>query len=119
MGVDLVVDVVGGDSFTDSLRCLGPLGRLLVVGFTGGSIPQVKVNRLLLNNVDVRGVGWGAYAMARPGFMKAQWDDLLAADGLRRDRPADLRRAPRSPTSAPPCRRWRTARPSASPSCHR
>lgn len=76
-GVDVVVDVVGGDLFTDSLRALGPLGRLLVVGFTGGTIPQVKVNRLLLNNTDVRGVGWGAYAMARPGFMRAQWESLL------------------------------------------
>jgi NADPH2:quinone reductase len=76
-GVDVVVDVVGGDSMTDYLRCLGPLGRLLVIGFTGGSIPQVKVNRLLLNNIDVRGVGWGAYAMLRPGFMRAQWDRLL------------------------------------------
>ena len=62
---------------TDSLRSLGPLGRLLVVGFTGGTIPQVKVNRLLLNNTDVRGVGWGAYAMVRPGFMREQWDALL------------------------------------------
>ncbi len=48
-----------------------------MVGFTGGSIPQVKVNRLLLNNVDVRGVGWGAYAMARPGYMRWQWDQLV------------------------------------------
>jgi len=77
VGVDVVVDVVGGDLFTDSLRSLGPQGRLLVVGFTAGAIPQVKVNRLLLNNVDVRGVGWGAYAMVRPGFMRAQWDELL------------------------------------------
>jgi NADPH:quinone reductase len=76
-GVDVVVDVVGGDLFTDSLRALAPLGRLLVVGFTGGRIPEVKVNRLLLNNTDVRGVGWGAYATARPGFMSAQWDSLL------------------------------------------
>ena len=76
-GVDVVVDVVGGDSMTDYLRSLGPLGRLLVIGFTGGSIPQVKVNRLLLNNIDVRGVGWGAYAMLRPGFMRAQWDRLV------------------------------------------
>jgi NADPH2:quinone reductase len=76
-GVDVVVDVVGGDLMTDSLRALGPLGRLLVVGFTAGDIPTVRVNRLLLNNVDVRGVGWGAYAMARPGFMRAQWDELL------------------------------------------
>jgi NADPH2:quinone reductase len=76
-GVDVVLDVVGGDLMTDSLRALAPGGRLLVVGFTGGAIPQVKVNRLLLNNIDVRGVGWGAYAMARPGFMRAQWDELL------------------------------------------
>jgi NADPH2:quinone reductase len=76
-GVDVVLDVVGGDLMTDSLRSLAPGGRLLVVGFTGGTIPEVKVNRLLLNNIDVRGVGWGAYAMARPGFMRAQWDELL------------------------------------------
>ncbi|HET8604947.1 MAG TPA: NADPH:quinone oxidoreductase family protein [Marmoricola sp.] len=76
VGVDVVVDVVGGDLMTDSLRSLAPLGRLLVVGFTGRSIPAVKVNRLLLNNIDVRGVGWGAYAMARPGFMRRQWEEL-------------------------------------------
>jgi NADPH:quinone reductase len=76
-GVDVVVDVVGGELFTDSLRALAPLGRLLVVGFAAGSIPQVRVNRLLLNNVDVRGVGWGAYAMVRPGFMREQWDELV------------------------------------------
>jgi NADPH:quinone reductase len=80
-GVDVVVDVVGGDLMTDSLRALGPLGRLLVVGFTAGAIPEVKVNRLLLNNTDVRGVGWGAYASVRPGFMRAQWDQLLPMIG--------------------------------------
>jgi NADPH2:quinone reductase len=77
-GVDVVVDVVGGDVFTDSLRCLATQGRLLVVGFAAGQgIPEVKVNRLLLNNVDVRGVGWGAYAMVRPGYMHQQWAELL------------------------------------------
>jgi NADPH2:quinone reductase len=76
-GVDVVVDVVGGDLMTDSLRSLAPLGRLLVVGFTAGAIPEVRVNRLLLNNIDVRGVGWGAYAMARQGFMRQQWEELL------------------------------------------
>lgn len=76
-GVDVVVDVVGGDLMTDSLRVMAPLGRLLVVGFTAGAIPEVKVNRLLLNNIDVRGVGWGAYAMVRQGFMREQWDALV------------------------------------------
>ena len=77
-GVDVVVDVVGGDVFTDSLRSLAPQGRLLVVGFAAGQgIPEVRVNRLLLNNVDVRGVGWGAYAMVRPGYLQEQWAALL------------------------------------------
>src|SRR5215213_9656693 len=49
-GVDLVIDPVGGDRFTDSLRALGETGRLVVVGFTGGSIPEVRANRLLLTN---------------------------------------------------------------------
>jgi NADPH2:quinone reductase len=65
-GVDMVLDPVGGDRFTDSLRSLREDGRLVVVGFTGGSIPEVKVNRLLLKNTEVIGAGWGAYAMAKP-----------------------------------------------------
>ena len=82
-GVDLVVDPVGGDRFTDSLRSLAPGGRLLVIGFTGGEIPTVKVNRLLLNNVDVVGVGWGAWAGTHPGALTEQWAELekLLASG--------------------------------------
>jgi len=76
-GVDMVVDPVGGDRFTDSLRSLAPLGRLLVIGFTAGDIPTVKVNRLLLNNIDVRGVGLGAYAHGRPDFSRGEWDKLV------------------------------------------
>src|SRR3954447_11107989 len=65
-GVHLVLDPVGGDRFTDSLRSLREEDRIVVVGFTGGSIPEVKVNRLLLNNTDVIGAGWGAYVMPKP-----------------------------------------------------
>ena len=72
-GVDIVVDPVGGDRFTDSLRSLAPGGRLLVIGFTGGEIPTVKVNRLLLNNVDVVGGGWGAWTLSHPGALAEQW----------------------------------------------
>ena len=84
VGVDIVMDVVGGALFTDSLRALAPQGRLLVVGFVDGSIPEVKVNRLLLNNTDVRGVGWGEYAMRRPGYMTRQWRELepMMASGI-------------------------------------
>jgi len=65
-GVDVVLDPVGGDRFTDSLRSLRENGRVVVVGFTGGSIPEVKVNRLLLGNTEVVGAGWGAYVMSKP-----------------------------------------------------
>src|SRR3954470_17069883 len=82
-GVDIVVDPVGGDRFTDSLRSLAPGGRLLVIGFTGGDIPSVKVNRLLLNNVDAVGVGWGAWSLTHPGYLGEQWAELepLLASG--------------------------------------
>ena len=65
-GVDVVLDPVGGERFTDSLRALREGGRLVVVGFTGGSIPEVRVNRLLLRNTEVVGAGWGAYVMSKP-----------------------------------------------------
>jgi NADPH:quinone reductase len=85
-GADIVVDPVGGDRFTDSLRSLKETGRILVVGFTEGSIPEVKVNRLLLNNVEVIGAGWGAYALSKPGYITEvgrQLDKLIAAGAVR------------------------------------
>jgi NADPH:quinone reductase len=83
-GVDVVLDPVGGDRFTDSLRSLREDGRVVVVGFTGGSIPEVKVNRLLLRNTEVVGAGWGAYAMARPALNKEVDEALgrMVADGI-------------------------------------
>jgi NADPH:quinone reductase len=80
-GVNLVIDPVGGDRFTDSLRALAEGGRAVVVGFTAGSIPEVKVNRLLLNNTEVVGAGWGAYVMGRPALCReigAELDSLIA-----------------------------------------
>jgi NADPH2:quinone reductase len=69
-GVDVVVDPVGGDRFLDSLRSLREEGRLVVVGFTGGSIPEVKVNRLLLKNTEIVGAGWGAYVLSKPDLTR-------------------------------------------------
>jgi len=75
-GVDLVLDPVGGDRFTDSLRSLREEGRVVVVGFTGGSIPEVRVNRLLLNNTEVIGAGWGAYVMSKPDVNRRIGDEI-------------------------------------------
>ena len=65
-GVDLVFDPVGGDGFLNSVRALGSLGRLLVIGFAAGTIPEVKVNRLLLRNSAVVGVAWGEFIRHDP-----------------------------------------------------
>ncbi|HYZ80050.1 MAG TPA: zinc-binding dehydrogenase, partial [Solirubrobacteraceae bacterium] len=85
-GVDVVLDPVGGDRFTDNLRSLREGGRVVVVGFTGGSIPEVKVNRLLLNNTEVIGAGWGAGVMSKPAAIREigdAVDDLIAKGFVR------------------------------------
>src|SRR3954454_4267152 len=85
-GADLVIDPVGGDRFTDSLRSLNEQGRLVVVGFTAGAIPEVKVNRLLLNNTEVIGAGWGAYVMPKPEVTRqigAEIERLIEAGAIR------------------------------------
>jgi NADPH2:quinone reductase len=66
-GVDMVVDPIGGEAFDDAIRVLAIEGRLLVIGFAAGGIPTVKVNRLLLRNVAVIGVGYGEYVNRKPG----------------------------------------------------
>jgi NADPH2:quinone reductase len=75
-GVDYVFDPVGGDRFTDSTRVLAPFGRLLVLGFTAGEIPSIKVNRLLLKNISVDGVAWGAATLGDPTLIARQWEAL-------------------------------------------
>jgi NADPH2:quinone reductase len=85
-GVDVVIDPVGGDRFTDSLRSLREEGRVVVIGFTGGSIPEVKVNRLLLGNTEVVGAGWGAYVMSKPDVTReigAQLATMISAGIVR------------------------------------
>lgn len=64
-GVHAVLDLVGGDRILDSLRSLQEGGRLIVVGFASGEIPEVRLNRVLLRNLDVIGVEW-SYALTRP-----------------------------------------------------
>jgi NADPH2:quinone reductase len=83
-GVDVVFDPVGGDRFIDSLRTLREGGRLIVIGFTGGSIPEVKVNRLLLRNTEIVGAGWGGYVMSKPALNAeiAHALERLISDGV-------------------------------------
>ena len=75
--VDIVLDPVGSDRMTDSLRSLAPEGRLLVLGFAGGEIPVVKVNRLLLGNTGVLGVASREFFEQRPALVTELWEQLI------------------------------------------
>lgn len=82
-GVHVVLDPVGGDRFTDSLRALRQGGRLVVIGFTGGEIPTVKVNRLLHRNLTVTGITMDNMETEYPGTLSMVRDavEKLAAEG--------------------------------------
>ena len=76
-GADVIYDPVGGDLFTASLRSIAFEGRILVIGFAGGTVPQIPANHLLVKNVDVIGVNWPAYAELNPEVMTASFRILL------------------------------------------
>jgi NADPH2:quinone reductase len=85
-GADVIYDSVGGDVFDGSLKCIAWNGRLLVIGFASGRIPEVKVNRILLKNIAVVGLHWGAYAQHEPGRIPetfAALDALYQSGGIR------------------------------------
>ncbi len=76
-GVDVVFDPVGGDFFDVALRCLGWEGRLIVIGFASGKIPQAPANILLVKNCGVLGFYWGAYRRREPERFKAAFEALF------------------------------------------
>ncbi len=76
-GADVVYDPVGGESFDASLRCTAPGGRILIVGFASGTIPQIPANILLVKNLTVIGYAWGAFQTLAPAAMAASFSQLL------------------------------------------
>ncbi|RKR74376.1 NADPH:quinone oxidoreductase family protein [Frondihabitans australicus] len=77
-GVDVVLDPVGGDRFTDSLRSLRIGGTLVVIGFVGGEIPEVRVNRLLLRNLKITGISMDTMDAEYPGTLRLVRDSVQA-----------------------------------------
>lgn len=65
-GADVVYDPVGGDLFTAALRATRPQGRILTIGFASGDVPQIAANHVMVKNIDVIGVYWGAYLRFAP-----------------------------------------------------
>jgi NADPH:quinone reductase len=82
-GADVVLDPVGGDRFTDSLRALRVGGILVVIGFAGGAIPEVRVNRLLLRNLTITGISMDTMDAEHPGTLERVRDAVgsLLAQG--------------------------------------
>ena len=77
LGADVIYDPVGGDRFLDGVRCLKRFGRLVVVGFAAGTIPEIKVNRLLLRNVSIVGAAWGEAVAGDPELPRRTHAELL------------------------------------------
>ena len=86
-GADVVFDPVGGDVFDASLRCIAWSGRILVIGFAAGRVPQVPANILLVKNVAVMGVYWGSYRKHAPERLAAEFRELFGWVGAGRLKP--------------------------------
>jgi NADPH2:quinone reductase len=76
-GANVIYDAVGGDLFEQSLRSIAWDGRLLVVGFAGGTIPQAKANLVLLKGCAIVGVFWGAFTGREPETNRANFEQLF------------------------------------------
>ncbi|KAF2862005.1 NAD(P)-binding protein [Piedraia hortae CBS 480.64] len=74
-GVDIVYDPVG--LIDKSTKCIAWNGRLLVIGYTGGSIEKMATNKILLKNISVIGLHWGAYAVHEPETVEHVWNELF------------------------------------------
>jgi NADPH2:quinone reductase len=86
-GADVVFDPVGGDAFDASLRCINWDGRIVIVGFAGGRIPQAPANILLVKNIAVLGLYWGAYRRREPERLRASFAQLFRWHGEGKLRP--------------------------------
>lgn len=77
-GADVIYDPVGGDLFDQAVRGIAWNGRLLVVGFASGRIPELPVNLALLKGAAVLGVFWGAFAQRQPADNAANFQQLFS-----------------------------------------
>ncbi len=76
-GADVVFDPVGGDVFDASLRCTAWGGRILVIGFAAGRVPQIPANILLVKNIAAMGVYWGSYRKRAPARLAEEFAELF------------------------------------------
>lgn len=77
-GADVIYDPVGGDLFDQCMRCINWQGRILVVGFTGGPIPKVPINLILLKGCQLVGVFYGSFSARDPAANAQNFREILA-----------------------------------------
>ncbi|TDP39552.1 NADPH:quinone oxidoreductase family protein [Nocardia ignorata] len=85
-GADVVYDPVGGDAYAKSTKCIAFEGRILVIGFAGGTIPQPALNHALIKNYSIIGLHWGLYKQYDPQAIRDCHEELTrlaAADQLK------------------------------------
>jgi NADPH2:quinone reductase len=93
-GADVIYDPVGGDVFDNSTKCIAFEGRILAIGFAGGRIPTLAINRVLLKNFSVVGVHWGYYQRRGSPLVQEWQDALMKLYGEGRIRPVIYRTYP-------------------------
>jgi NADPH2:quinone reductase len=76
-GADVIYDPVGGDVFDRSTKCVAFEGRIVVVGFTSGRIPQLAINHALIKNYSVVGLHWGLYMRRAPQLIPQAMQQLF------------------------------------------
>lgn len=76
-GADVVLDTLGGDVFDASLRAMAWRGRMVVIGFAAGRIPEIKANYLLVKNIQVAGLQWSDYRERDPAWVRRVQDELF------------------------------------------
>ena len=76
-GADVVYDPVGGDQFSDLFRATNPDGRILIIGFASGDIPQIKANHMMVKNISLLGFNWGAYLHFNPKALRESLATLI------------------------------------------
>lgn len=93
-GADVVYDPVGGEAFRQSTKCIAFEGRIVVVGFASGEIPQAALNHALVKNYDILGLHWGLYEQRAPALVRDCQAELAALVAAGRIRPLITERLP-------------------------
>ena len=93
-GADIVIDPVGGEANAAALRTLAWRGRMVIVGFTSGEIPVIKVNYLLLKNITVSGLQWSDYRVRAPELAAKAQEEIFALYAAGKINPYISRRLP-------------------------